>query len=119
MLMGMAIYLIGGLLFGFAARHVSESRGEPDGFWWGFWLGWLGLLIVIFRKTAQPESVSAPGRKWRCVKCGTYNSEGRESCQTCGAACNTPNPTKVCVSCGARNKAVNTNCFACGHCFEN
>jgi len=118
MLWAIIVYLIGGLFFGYAARRVSEYREMPDGFWWGFWLGWLGLFIVIFRKPAATVAVGTPGRNWRCVKCGTYNSEGRERCQTCGASCDAPDPTKICSSCGAKNKAVNASCFACGHSFE-
>jgi len=123
MLMGIIVYLIHGLLFGYAARRVSEYRGEPDGFWWGFWLGWIGLLVVIFRKLSMQElQTSLPGssvrQSWLCSKCGARNPAGKEHCQSCGTLKETLNPTKFCDSCGAKNKAANKSCFACGYSFE-
>ena len=123
MLMAIIIWLLHAALFGCAARRVSEYRNLPDGFWWGFWLGVPGLLIVIFKTADAPEnSLQAAGsvsaERWRCCKCGTCNSEGRLRCQTCGAACDMPDPVKICFSCGAKNRAANTNCFACGKPFE-
>jgi len=119
MLIAIILYLIHGLLFGYAARRVSEYRGEADGFWWGFWLGWLGLIVVIFRKPATQEIPASPRgssvrQSWLCSKCGARNPCGKEQCQSCGASRKTPDPTKACAACGARNKAGNESCFACG-----
>ena len=124
MLMGIIVYLIHGLLFGYAARRVSEYRGEPDGFWWGFWLGWIGLLVVIFRnQTTQEISTSLPGstmrQSWLCCRCGARNPSGKDQCQSCGTPKETFISTRICASCGAKNKAANQKCFACGHSFEN
>lgn len=124
MFMAIIIYLIGGLIFGSAARRVSEYRAEPDGFWWGFWLGGIGLLIVIFRRSAVEEVHTAPPgssarQSWLCSQCGARNPAGREQCQSCSAMRDAPNPTRNCPACGAKNKALNANCFACGHSFEN
>lgn len=124
MLIAVIGYLIHGLIFGYAARRVSEYRGQPDGFWWGFWLGGIGLLIVIFRKAAAQEiPTSPPGssmrQSWLCSKCGARNPSGRELCQSCTSPRDMPAPVKTCPGCGAKNKAANANCFACGQPFEN
>ena len=117
------LYLLGAIVFGYAARRVSEYRGESDGFWWGFWLNWLGLLIVIFRRSAGQEiSTAPPGslrQSWLCSKCGARNPAGREQCQSCLAQRHVASPMHHCPSCGAKNKATNSQCFACGHSFEN
>lgn len=124
MLLAIILYLLHALLFGYAARRVAEYRNQPDGFWWGFWLGALGLLIVVFRSDGQTEVRTAPPgssirQSWRCSKCGARNPVGKEKCQSCGASKKLPETVKVCPACGAKNKAVNNHCFACGHSFEN
>ena len=124
MLVAIIFYLLHAVLFGYAARRVTEYRSQPDGFWWGFWLGGLGLLVVIFRSNEQTEIRTAPPgssirRSWRCVQCGARNPVGKENCQSCGASRNAPDPVKNCPFCSAKNKAVNTTCFVCGRAFEN
>jgi len=124
MLAAIILYLLHAVLFGYAARRVTEYRSQPDGFWWGFWLGGIGLLVVIFRSNEQTEIRTAPPgssirQSWNCVKCGARNPVGKESCQSCGTSRNAPDPVKNCPFCGAKNKAANTTCFACGQAFEN
>lgn len=124
MLAAIIMYLLGALVFGYAARRVSEYRGEPDAFWWGFWLNWVGLLIVIFRHNAGQEMrTTAPGstlrQSWLCPKCGARNPAGREQCQSCSAQRHMPASIRHCPACGAKNKATNSQCFACGRSFEN
>ena len=60
MLFAIILYLLHAALFGYAARRVTEYRNQPDGFWWGFWLGGIGLLVVIFRNDGQNEIRTAP-----------------------------------------------------------
>lgn len=33
--------------FGFATRAIGKSRGKDNCFWWGFFLGLIGLIIVL------------------------------------------------------------------------
>lgn len=124
MIAAIILYLLHGALFGCAARRVSEYRGEMDGFWWGFWLGCLGLMIVIFRSSSFEEVHTAPPgsrirQSWRCPKCNARNPVGKEKCQSCGTAKDAGVPSRICPSCGVKNKAENGACFACGHTFEN
>ncbi len=124
MFFAMLLYLLHAVLFGYACRRVTEYRAQSDGFWWGFWLGALGLLFVIFRSDNQSEICTAPPgssirQSWRCPKCDALNPVGKGNCQSCGASKEERVPTKICLSCGAKNKAHNARCFACGGSFEN
>lgn len=99
MIAAILIYLLRGALFGWAARRVSEYRSEPDGFWWGFWLGSIGLLFVIFRKPSLQEVKSTPPgssirQSWLCTKCGARNPVGKERCQSCTAPKSIPTSAK-------------------------
>lgn len=56
-------YIANGVLFGFITDAISESKGYYNGFWWGFFLGLLGLIVVAVRpnqrKPMQDKSVKA------------------------------------------------------------
>lgn len=57
-------YLVGGMIFGCAARAIANSKGYDGGFAWGFWLWIIGLLVVGFRpdqSTASPPVPAAAG----------------------------------------------------------
>ena len=53
-------YLIGGVVFGYVTDHLAKSKGYESGFAWGFWLGFVGLLVVGFRpvKAAEEKSIA-------------------------------------------------------------
>ena len=44
----------GMFLWGFVSKHIVKTKGYPDelnkGFWWGFWLGWIGLIVCCCKK---------------------------------------------------------------------
>ncbi len=42
-------YLLIGVVFGFICKAISGSRGMEGGFWWGFFLGIIGIIIVAVR----------------------------------------------------------------------
>ena len=91
MLAAIILYLLHAVLFGYAARRVTEYREQPDGFWWGFWLGAFGLLMIIFRSPVSAEiRTEAPGssirQSWLCSKCGANNKPANATCFACGQA---------------------------------
>ena len=45
-ILGWIVYAI---IFGVITDHVAASKGYDDGFWWGFFLGIIGLMVVGFR----------------------------------------------------------------------
>ncbi len=46
-------YLIGvlvvSIIFGFVTKAINNNRGREGGFWWGFWLWIIGVIIVALR----------------------------------------------------------------------
>ena len=48
-------------IFGFVTKTISKNKGYAGGFWWGFFLGILGLIVVICkpdcRKPEEPQCV--------------------------------------------------------------
>ena len=45
----LVIYLIVGLVCGFVSKSINENRGGEGGFWWGFLLGVIGIVVVAVR----------------------------------------------------------------------
>lgn len=46
--------------------YLARRIGKPKGyrwFWWGFWLGWIGVLILV-RKPPKP---------WTAIDMGAYH----------------------------------------------
>ena len=37
------------IFFGYICKAISKSRGIPGGFWWGFFLGIIGIIVVAVR----------------------------------------------------------------------
>ena len=124
-------FLIYSLILGFIARYIAESKGYDGGFWWGFFLGVIGLLVVGFRpdnRTSDPSSAElpawakepvslssssgkAPG--WICA-CGATNPSTIDYCLACRRSkAEGMTPKVTCPHCGAFNRAANTLCFAC------
>lgn len=51
--------LVGMCVWGFLARYIVKSKGYPDelnkGFWWGFFLGWIGLIVCVVKPQYQSQ----------------------------------------------------------------
>ena len=46
---GIIIALIYGLVCGFVSKSINNNRGRDGGFWWGFFLGVIGIIVVAVR----------------------------------------------------------------------
>ena len=46
---GIIIALIYGLVCGFVCKSINNNRGRDGGFWWGFFLGVIGIIVVAVR----------------------------------------------------------------------
>lgn len=42
-------YLLVGLIFGAITKKMGETKGYTNQFWWGFFLGIIGLIVVAVR----------------------------------------------------------------------
>ena len=52
------LFAIGGMcLWGFVGKQIVKSKGYPEsqnkGFWWGFFLGWIGLIVCVVKPQYQ------------------------------------------------------------------
>lgn len=45
----LVIYLIMAIVCGYIAKSVAANRGMEGGFWWGFLLGIIGIIVVAVR----------------------------------------------------------------------
>ena len=131
---GLLIYMI---VFGFITKYVAESKGYEGGFWWGFCLGLIGLLVVGFRPNVKNETsyssyqsasnnylgyqtqtsrtvapaVKKEVKKWTCIKCKADNPQKSKFCCDCGE----PRHYEwKCGNCGEINEAKVRFCFNCG-----
>ena len=44
------IALVVALVFGFVTKSMGESKGRSGSFWWGFFLGIIGIIVVAMQK---------------------------------------------------------------------
>ena len=112
-------------VFGAITKHISESKGYSGGFAWGFWLTWIGVIVVACKpnQTSQttqgqyrpmyPNAVQEK-RQWHCV-CGASNNEGASYCFKCRRSHHESDSVRkeACPHCGAMNRSNNETCFAC------
>lgn len=128
-------YLIGALIyslvFGFLSKTIAESKGYEGGFWWGFFLGVIGLLVVGFRpdirkmqnesnspKVSVQQSLSQIAeprkpaeKKWVCINCEAENAEKARFCYKCGEP---RHYMWKCGNCGTMNGEKVRYCAQCG-----
>ena len=108
-LITIVISIIVSCIFGAITKAINERKGYYGGFAWGFWLGWIGIIVVACRQSnlyySPKESIIVPaknadpapktelprnaisyqspnGDSWKC-KCGRYNPRYLSSC-VCG-----------------------------------
>ncbi len=94
--------IVSAIVLGIAARTINENKGYDGGFAWGFFLGWIGLIVVMsrdevhsYRANAEYDSrLSTYSQEvnnrrilndgdWKCNKCGTTNPHYQTTC-ICG-----------------------------------
>lgn len=46
---GIIVVLIYSLVCGFVSKAINNNRGKDGGFWWGFFLGVIGIVVVAVR----------------------------------------------------------------------
>lgn len=40
-------YTLFGIIWGLATQSIGKSKGHQNCFWWGFFLGLIGLIVVV------------------------------------------------------------------------
>lgn len=81
-------------LWGAASYAINSNKGYyNNGFWWGFWLGLIGVIVVLCKPDARTQYYETygypsqygnkiPEGGWKCT-CGTIHSSYVTSC-SCG-----------------------------------
>jgi hypothetical protein len=93
-IISLVITIIVGCLWGAATYTINENKGYyNNGFWWGFWLGLIGVIVVLCKPDARTQYYETygypsqygnkiPEGGWKCT-CGTIHSSYVTSC-SCG-----------------------------------
>ena len=83
---------------GTIAKAISSNRGMDGGFWWGFWLNIIGIIVVAVRPNDKPMYEPRPKTReeeeneiianggWRCDNCGKVNFRYITSCRYCNGS---------------------------------
>ena len=50
--------LISCIVFGIITRCINSAKGRDGGFWWGFFLGAIGIIVVACRRSVVEERPS-------------------------------------------------------------
>lgn len=109
--------------FGSITKHISEKKGYEDGFAWGFWLNFIGIIVVACKpdirsnKPQEYESMFSQtqikDKVWQCI-CGQENSDKLNYCVHCHRdRFNDQEEIMKCPYCGEINNKSNTTCSAC------
>ena len=129
-------YFIGGIICGFITNAIAKNKGYSGGFWWGFFLGIIGIIVVACRtdkrllemvENQNAGTQAQNSKNWICPECGAENSGRGLVCNKCSSEhwrcskCNTVNASgaKFCIGCGAKYSAQtceNTEQWVCPNC---
>lgn len=79
-LMAILVFVLQGCVWGFATNSVGKSRGHQNCFWWGFFLGLIGLIVVICLKdntstSSNSDNVEALDKLQKLKETGAISEE--------------------------------------------
>ncbi len=104
--MSFILWLIGCIAFGVATKVLNKQKGYSGGFWWGFFFGVIGIVIVLVRPEkvsntysysdierhdGEPTALEKLAREkrkeeamasggWKCIQCGRVNANYAGTC---------------------------------------
>jgi hypothetical protein len=97
--------IIVGVIFGLICKHIVKSKGyESGGFWWGFLLTWIGIIVCALK----PEAPHSSSRS------SSGSSSGGLSYPGLGSASARDDSHWTCKFCGRQNGNMYTTCGKCG-----
>lgn len=128
------VWVIIALICGFVAKHVATTREMSGGFWWGFFLGVVGLVVVAVRPNdnAKYNDLNIKLQEYKDNKTEHTQTINKEALSKQHEWANNPNkPTKVifehrpspmddiiCPVCRQKNRSNSNICFKCRTKFE-
>lgn len=71
---------IQGCTFGIATYYIGKSRGHQNCFWWGFFLGLIGLIVVLClndntSSSSNSDNVEALDKLQKLKESGTISDK--------------------------------------------
>ena len=86
-LLGIIVLIIFFSIWGLVVMKIAHSKGRKGWgyFLLGFFLSWIGLIIVLVMKDTRTNKNS---HKLFCEKCGQPQSIKNKNCWSCGAPLN-------------------------------
>lgn len=58
LIIGLIIAVIIGVITGTIAEKIGNEKNQKGCFWWGFWLSWIGIIVVICMQKAEDKDKS-------------------------------------------------------------
>jgi hypothetical protein len=130
-------YVVGSLviacIFGAVTKNMYENKGYEGGFWTGFFLGIIGVIIAASKsdmnmQKAYESNTYNRTQGWTCRSCGSNNEQYSTNCHQCNtsrypgalttAAITAENRKEIktwqCASCGTSNDMSSKFCPQCG-----
>ncbi|MDO4492906.1 MAG: zinc ribbon domain-containing protein [Clostridia bacterium] len=97
------------VVWGLFSRSIAKSKGYTGGFWWGFFLGTLGMLFVALR---PDKNLTAAIDRLNDTVARLQNNETTREASSAG----TPYTEGMnrCAHCGAQNERFAKYCSECG-----
>lgn len=105
------IYVINGFFWGIICHFVAKTKNN-SGFWWGFLLGLIGLIVVACASPKEQE-LNYEKQKFDDLDDDKGDTEANEELIN-----ETATMLKRCPQCGAEMQASLNECYRCGYCFD-
>jgi len=114
-IISLLISLIVGCIFGAITQSINESKGYDGGFAWGFWLTWVGIIVVACRqpKYYPPrQSIITPSQSSDSIYSGTFHTSASRAAEQAKNDKIMAGGGWMC-SCGKAHPSYETSC-TCG-----
>lgn len=93
-------------LFGFICKTIAQNRDiDPkSAFWWGFWLSWLGMIVVLTKPEKKKSAfedkayIIDESHIYYCPNCNSTFSSSKQAKQFCPECNNVLSETRVLTS---------------------
>ena len=107
------VYVINGLFWGIICHFVAKSKNN-SGFWWGFFLGLIGLIVVA---CASPKEQELKQEISKFNNLGVAD-DGDDNYRDEEVISETAPMLKRCPQCGAEMQVTLEECSRCGYRFD-
>lgn len=109
-------FLISCIVFGFITRAINTGKGREGGFWWGFFLGVIGIIVVACRSSVNESQPTYSYQSSTPSYLSNYNNNSANN-----ASRQPAKPAEVkkpagwkCAKCGKENEMSSKFCAECG-----